>query len=71
MPEIKLELSRGAKVTVSDQWKPEQREGEGRLVIADGADSLADIAISASEAALLSNALSKLAWSIARRGRAR
>jgi len=71
MPEIRVDMSTGANVTVSDRWNPEHREGEGRLVIADAVGALADIPLSASEAALLSNALGKLAWSIARRGRGR
>jgi hypothetical protein len=69
MSEIEVNMSAGANVTLSDDWNPEKRESEGRIVIAKADGSSADLTLSASEAALLSNAFSKLAWSIARRDR--
>lgn len=65
MPEIRVDTSAGAHVTVSDRWDDEKREGEGRIVMTDAEGRCTEIALTASEAAILSNALSKVAWSAA------
>ena len=66
MPHIRISTRDGMEISVFDHWDSEKRQKEGRISIIDDKGELSDFAVSGSEAIALSNALSKIAWEMAR-----